>query len=44
MPNKPIELPRKVTQALVKDMRPFFAAPSSLEQREIAARQLQAPT
>jgi hypothetical protein len=42
MPNKPIELPRKVTQAFVKDMRTFCAAPSSLKQRETAARQLQA--
>ena len=32
-----------VTQTFVKEMRAFFAAPSSLKQREIAARQLQAP-
>jgi hypothetical protein len=39
MPSK-IELPPRVAQAFVKDMRAFFAAPNMLEQDEIAARQL----
>jgi len=42
MPNKPIELPPGVAHAFVKDMRAFFAAPSTHKQDEIAARQLQA--
>jgi hypothetical protein len=41
MPSKPIELPPRVAQAFVKDMRAFFAAPSSCRMR-FAARQLQA--
>jgi hypothetical protein len=41
MPSKPIELPPKVAQAFVQDMRAFFAAPNTLKQDEIA-RQLQA--
>ena len=35
-----MELPPRVAQAFVKDMRAFFAAPNMLEQDEIAARQL----
>jgi hypothetical protein len=42
MPSNRIELPPKVAQAFVKDMRAFFAAPNTLKQDEIAARQLQA--
>jgi hypothetical protein len=42
MPSKPIELPPRVTKAFVQDMRAFFAAPNTLKQDEIAARQLQA--
>ena len=42
MPSKPIELPPSVAKAFVKDMRAFFAAPNTLKQDEIAARQLQA--
>jgi hypothetical protein len=42
MPSKPIELPPKVSQAFVKDMRAFFAARNTLKQDGIAARQLQA--
>ena len=39
MPSKPIELPPKVAQAFVKDMRAFFAASNTLKQDEIASRQ-----
>ena len=42
MPSKPIELPPKVAQAFVKDLRAFSAAPNTLEQDEIAVRQLHA--
>jgi hypothetical protein len=42
MPSKPIELPPRVAQAFVQDMRAFFAAPNMLKQDEIAVRQLQA--
>ena len=42
MPSKPIELPPKVAQSFIRDMRAFFAAPNTLKQDEIAARQLQA--
>ena len=42
MPSKPMELPPRVAQAFLKDMRAFFAAPNTLKQDEIAARQLQA--
>ena len=42
MPSKPIELPPTVAKAFVQDMRAFFAAPNTLKQDEIAARQLQA--
>jgi hypothetical protein len=41
MPSKPIELPARVAQAFVRDMRAFFAAPNTLNQDEIAAHQLQ---
>ena len=41
MPGKPIELPPTVAKAFVRDMRAFFAAPNTLKQDEIAARQLQ---
>jgi hypothetical protein len=37
---KPIEFPPKVAKAFVQDMRAFFATTSSLEQNEIAARQV----
>ena len=36
MPNKPIELPPKVAQAFVRDMRAFFKAKNQLKQDEIA--------
>jgi hypothetical protein len=42
MPSKPIELPPAVARRFVEDMRAFFAAPNSLKQDEIAARQLHA--
>jgi hypothetical protein len=42
MPNKPIELPPKVGQAFVRDMRAFFKAKNQLKQDEIASRQLHA--
>ena len=42
MPIKQIELPLNVAKAFVRDMRAFFAEPSSLKQDEIAARQLHA--
>jgi hypothetical protein len=37
-----MELPPRVAQAFVKDMRAFFAAANTIKQDEIAARQLQA--
>jgi hypothetical protein len=40
MSSKSIELPPRVAQAFVRDMRAFFAAPNMLKQDEIAARQL----
>ena len=42
MPTKPLELPPKVAQAFVRDMRAFFKAKNQLEQDEIASRQLHA--
>jgi hypothetical protein len=42
MPNKPIELPPKVRQAFVRDVRAFFKAKNQLKQDEIASRQLHA--
>jgi hypothetical protein len=42
MPNKPIELPPRVAQAFVRDMRAFFEAKNQLKQEEIASRQLHA--
>jgi hypothetical protein len=42
VPNKPIELPPKVAQAFVGDMRAFFKAKNQLKQDEIASRQLHA--
>jgi hypothetical protein len=42
MPNKVIELPRRVAQAFVRDMRAFFKAKNQLKQDEIASRQLHA--
>jgi hypothetical protein len=42
MPSKPIELPPDVALSFVRDMRAFFAAPDTLKQDEVAARQLQA--
>ena len=42
MPNKAIELPRRVAQAFVRDMRAFFKARNQLKQDEIASRQLHA--
>jgi hypothetical protein len=42
MPNKPIELPPSVARAFARNMRAFFAAPNTIKQNEIAARQLQA--
>jgi len=38
----PIELPSRVTQAVVRDMRAFFKAKDQLKQDEIPARQLHA--
>jgi hypothetical protein len=40
MASKPIDLPPVVARAFVQDMRAFFATTSSLEQNEIAARQV----
>jgi hypothetical protein len=42
MPTKPLELPPKVAQAFVRDMRAFFKAKNQLKQDEIASRQLHA--
>ena len=42
VPNKPIELPPKMAQAFVRDMRAFFKAKNQLKQDEIASRQLHA--
>ena len=42
MPTKSIELPPRVAQAFVKDMRAFFKAKNQLKQDEIASRQLHA--
>jgi hypothetical protein len=39
---KHIELPPRVAQAFVRDMRAFFKAKNQLKQDEIAARQLHA--
>jgi hypothetical protein len=39
---KHIELPPRVAQAFVKDMRAFFKAKNQLKQDEIASRQLHA--
>ena len=39
---KPIELPPRVAQAFVRDMRAFFKAKNQLKQDEIASRQLHA--
>ena len=39
---KNIELPPRVAQAFVKDMRAFFKAKNQLKQDEIASRQLHA--
>jgi hypothetical protein len=41
-PNKVIELPRRVAQAFVRDMRAFFKAKNQLKRDEIASRQLHA--
>ena len=42
MPIKSIELPPRVAQAFVRDMRAFFKAKNQLKQDEIASRQLHA--
>ena len=42
MPSKPIELPPKVAQAFVADMRAFFAEKNTIKADEIAAQQLHA--
>jgi hypothetical protein len=42
MPTKNIELPPRVAQAFVRDMRAFFKAKNQLKQDEIASRQLHA--
>ena len=42
MPSKHIELPPRVAQAFVRDMRAFFKAKNQLKQDEIASRQLHA--
>jgi hypothetical protein len=42
MPTKSIELPPRVAQAFVRDMRAFFKAKNQLKQDEIASRQLHA--
>jgi hypothetical protein len=39
---KNIELPPRVAQAFVRDMRAFFKAKNQLKQDEIASRQLHA--
>ena len=39
---KHIELPPRVAQAFVRDMRAFFKAKNQLKQDEIASRQLHA--
>jgi hypothetical protein len=41
MPNH-VELPSRVAQAFVRDMRAFFKAKNQLKQDEIASRQLHA--
>jgi len=40
MPRKPLELPPEVAEALVADMRAFFAEPNLIKRDEIAARQM----
>jgi len=40
--SKHIELPPRVAQAFVRDMRAFFKAKNQLKQDEIASRQLHA--
>ena len=42
MPRKPIDLPPGFARRFVEDMLAFHAAPNSLKQDEIAARQLHA--
>jgi hypothetical protein len=42
VPSKHIELPPRVAQAFVRDMRAFFKAKNQLKQDEIASRQLHA--
>jgi hypothetical protein len=42
MPSKHIELPPRVAQTFVRDMRAFFKAKNQLRQDEIAARRLHA--
>ena len=42
MPSKHIELPPRVAEAFVRDMRAFFKAKVQLKQDEIASRQLHA--
>jgi hypothetical protein len=42
MPSKHIELPPRVAQAFVRNMRAFFKAKNQLKQDEIASRQLHA--
>jgi hypothetical protein len=39
MPSKTIELPPKVAQAFVRDMRAFFAEDNAIKRDEIAAHQ-----
>jgi hypothetical protein len=42
MLHKPLDLPLKVAQTFVRDMRAFFEQENAIKQDEIAARQLHA--
>ena len=40
MPRKPIELPRAIARAFLRDMRAFYAEKNPIKRDEIAGRQM----